>query len=87
MAPGVLFAQELVRLDPGLPEDCPECSLRHGAGMVGKSCDPAGHWILPDFMRPGGLAGEFETQAFQTPDDVAISKAGQPAHQAFTING
>ena len=55
--------------------------------MVGDGGVMAGEPIVPNFMAAGGLAVKLKPKLLQPLHDFAVTKAGEPAHQALTISG
>jgi hypothetical protein len=55
--------------------------------MVGDRGEKASLGVVPDFVLSGGLTMELEAEALQPFDDLAIPKAGQPAHYRASSMG
>lgn len=52
-----------------MPEDGPEHSFRHIAGMVRDRRVAVARRVEPDLVRSGGLAVELEPKALELPDE------------------
>jgi hypothetical protein len=76
--------QEVVYLDPRLPEYRPERSLRHVAGMIWQRCIAIRPAIEPDFVAARGLAVELEPAGPELPNDFSVPEPCQTAHYAAT---
>jgi hypothetical protein len=79
--------QKLFGIDVGLPQDRPEGALRKIPRVIGNSRVPACLPVEPDFVAAGSLTMELKAKPLQSPDHLAIVKAGQPTHYASTMSG
>ena len=83
----LLPPQELVRVDAGLFQNCPQRPLRHIARMVGDGGIAVGSGIEPDLVASRGLAIKLKSQLLQTLDDLAVWVTPRRPIQPPTTSG
>ncbi len=76
----MLLFHEIVRVNAGLPEYCPQRTFRHVAGVVGDGGKASARGILPDLVGTRRLTMEFESEALQAAYDLPVAEARETTH-------
>jgi hypothetical protein len=72
--------EKVVRIYARLFQDGAERSFGHVAGMIRDRRIAIGAGVVPDLMTTGGLSIELESTSLEPSNDLAITKAREPAH-------
>lgn len=75
-----LGPKEINRINARLPENGSKRALRQIARVIRDCSVPIGSAIEPDFVTPGRLAVETETEYFQFAADFPVSKSSESTH-------